>query len=102
MHLLPSLGKRSKNTLNEYNMEDGEIESSNLFIQREREVRMKYILKQLQGLCTTQEARTSLWEWQLLFARKQKVEALLPPGGKMKDDKGGWVSRMGRAIIGGG
>jgi hypothetical protein len=63
---------------------------------------MKRVFRDLEALCATTEAKKSLWEWQLTYARQEQDEALLPAGGKMTDDKGGWVSRMGRAIIGSG
>lgn len=35
---------------------------------------------------------------QLHFARTSKNEKLLPDGGKMVNERGSWVSRMGKAI----
>jgi hypothetical protein len=52
----------------------------------------------LQALCTTNEAKNSLWQFQLLFARMEGKPKLLPSGGKMSDERGGWVSRVGRAM----
>jgi hypothetical protein len=63
---------------------------------------MKHVFRDLEALCVTTEAKKSLWEWQLTYARQEKIEALLPTGGRMSEVRGGWVSRMGRAIIGSG
>lgn len=52
----------------------------------------------LQALCTTNEAKNSLWQFQLLFARMEGKPKLLPTGGKMSDERAGWVSRVGRAM----
>lgn len=57
--------------------------------------------RHLQSLCTTNEARRSLWEFQLRFARSARKPHLLPRGGKMVDDRGNWFGRVGRAMVGG-
>jgi hypothetical protein len=54
----------------------------------------------LQALCTTNEARQSLWNFQLLFARMRDKPNLLPKGGKMTDDHGSWIGRVSRAMAG--
>jgi hypothetical protein len=54
----------------------------------------------LQALCTTNEARKSLWNFQLLFARMRDKPNLLPKGGKMTDDRGSWIGRVSRAMTG--
>lgn len=58
--------------------------------------RDRRVFAHLEGLCTTDEARASLYEFQEAFARRHKKEWLLPRGGTM-DPKGkgkGWVGRM--------
>jgi hypothetical protein len=55
----------------------------------------------LQSLCTTNEARRSLWEFQLHLARIKGKPNLLPRGGKMVEERGSWFGRVGRAIVGG-
>ena len=42
----------------------------------------------LQSLCVTNEAKQSLWDFQLRFARERKMEACLPDGGKMEPSHG--------------
>jgi hypothetical protein len=54
----------------------------------------------LQSLCTNNESRRSLWEFQLQFARIKGKPDLLPKGGKMVDERGGWLGRVGRAMVG--
>ncbi|KAI1416382.1 hypothetical protein F5Y13DRAFT_177531 [Hypoxylon sp. FL1857] len=54
------------------------------------------IFMHLEGVCTTDDARDSLYDFQAAYARSQKKEWLLPRGGAM-DPKGkgkGWVGRM--------
>ncbi|OTA59719.1 hypothetical protein K449DRAFT_385036 [Hypoxylon sp. EC38] len=54
------------------------------------------IFAQLEALCTTDEARESLYEFQEAYARCHRKEWLLPRGGTL-DPKGkgkGWVGRM--------
>ena len=71
------------------------------FMKEEEEKRNKTVLLHLEALCVTNEARRSLWDWQLAYARTVRNEKYLPAGGRMTGEKGGWVSRMGRAISGG-
>lgn len=54
----------------------------------------------LQSLCTTNQARRSLWEFQLEFARIKGKPHLLPRGGKMVDDRSNWFGRVGKAMVG--
>ena len=71
-------------------------------VKEETERRAKRILLHLEAFCVTNDAKKSLWEWQLAYARTQRNEKYLPQGGRMVgEQKGGWVSRMGRAIGGG-
>jgi hypothetical protein len=67
------------------NIEDQDRRSSRVFLH-------------LQALCATNEAKKSLWEFQLLFARIEGKPKLLPSGGRMTDERSGWVSRVGRAV----
>jgi hypothetical protein len=69
------------------------------FLKDEEDRRSKRVFTHLEALCLTPEAKKSLWEWQLAYARKEKKEKLLPLGAKMTDDRNGWVSRVGRALI---
>jgi hypothetical protein len=72
------------------------------WMKEEEDKRTKKVLLHLEALCVTNDARKSLWEWQLAYARTARNEKFLPQGGRMVDqEKGGWVSRMGRAISGG-
>jgi hypothetical protein len=66
----------------------------------EQDKRSSQAFLHLQSLCTTNEARRSLWEFQLHFARIECKSYLLPKGGKMEDGRGGWLGRVGRAIVG--
>jgi len=61
--------------------------------------RLQRVFLHLQALCVTSDAKKSLWDWQLAFARIEQNETLLPTGGKM-EERPGWVSRVGRAFIG--
>lgn len=54
----------------------------------------------LQSLCTNNESRRSLWEFQLQFARIRGKPHLLPEGGKMSEDRRGWFGRLGKAMAG--
>lgn len=54
----------------------------------------------LQGLCTTSEARKSLWEFQLLFARMEGKPHLLPSGGKMAGELVGLAGLAGLWLVG--
>ncbi|KAI0839641.1 hypothetical protein F5Y06DRAFT_302842 [Hypoxylon sp. FL0890] len=60
--------------------------------------RDRRIFMHLEGLCTTDEARNSLYSFQEDYARRSKKEWLLPPRSAMDPkDKGkgkGWVGRM--------
>jgi hypothetical protein len=67
----------------------------------EQDKRSSRAFLHLQSLCTTNEARRSLWEFQLHFARIKGKSHLLPNGGKMMDDRGSWFGRVGRAMVGG-
>ncbi|KAN0117745.1 hypothetical protein V8E51_003722 [Hyaloscypha variabilis] len=49
--------------------------------------RCKRVFYTLQSLCVTDEAKHSLWGFQLRFARSRKMEACLPDGGAMEDVK---------------
>lgn len=81
----------------------GEIEDTcSAFLSEDRERRIKRVFLHLEVLCVTTEAKISLWEWQLAYARRERNETFLPNGGKMTNDRTGWVSRVGRAIIGSG
>jgi hypothetical protein len=72
------------------------------WMKEEDEKRTKKVLLHLEALCVTNDAKKSLWEWQLAYARTARNEKFLPQGGRMIDqEKGGWVNRMGRAISGG-
>jgi hypothetical protein len=101
-----TLGKSRDKTKREYCItKDDEIDiidTCNAFMTEDGERRIKRVLLHLGGLCLTTEAKRSLWGWQLAFARHERNEKLLPVGGKMTDERTGWVSRMGRAIIGSG
>jgi hypothetical protein len=70
-------------------------------IAEDEERRTKKVFLHLEALCVTNEAKKSLWEWQLAFARRMGNEKFLPSGGKMVDERAGWVSRVGRALSGG-
>ncbi|KAK0615646.1 hypothetical protein B0T17DRAFT_349799 [Bombardia bombarda] len=51
------------------------------------EHRCRRVLHHLHALCTTDEARRSLWLWQQNFARTTKRPNLLPTGGTMSEAK---------------
>jgi len=64
--------------------------------------RSKRVFVRLEALCATNEARKSLYDWQVQFARIMENEALLPHGATMTDKiPVNWVGRMGRAFSGG-
>jgi hypothetical protein len=68
----------------------------------EEEKRNKKVLLHLDALCVSNDAKKSLWEWQLAYARTARNEKYLPQGGRMVgQEKGGWVSRMGWMVNGG-
>jgi hypothetical protein len=67
------------------------------------EKRLQRVFLHLQAQCVTAEAKHSLWEWQLAYARIEKNKKLLPARGKMTDDmfeRTGWVSRVGKVFMG--
>jgi hypothetical protein len=76
-------------------------EDIDMFMKEEEEKRNKKVLLHLKALCVTNEARKSLWEWQLGYARAARNEKYLPAGGRMIGGKGGWASKMGRVLSGG-
>jgi hypothetical protein len=83
---------------------DGERKSQSAIdrsLAEDEERRTKKVFLHLEALCVTNEAKKSLWEWQLGFARQMGNEKFLPTGGKMVDERGGWVSRVGRVLSGG-
>lgn len=67
---------------------------------REEEERNKRVLSHLEALCVTNEARRSLWEFQLGYARAARNVKYLPFGGRMAGERTGWASRMGRVMSG--
>ena len=95
-------GKGKRNSYSE--QQDGDRRSQSAIdrsIAEDEERRTKKVLLHLEALCITNEAKKSLWEWQLEFARQAGNEKFLPTGGKMVDERAGWVSRVGRALSGG-
>ncbi|KAK0644052.1 hypothetical protein B0T16DRAFT_417055 [Cercophora newfieldiana] len=60
--------------------------------------RRRRVFVQLESFCTTDEARCSLHSWQQGFARHEKCDSLLPPGGTMHSPQrkvsGGIVSKL--------
>lgn len=64
----------------------------------EQDKRSSRAFHHLQSLCATNEAKKSLWEFQLRFARIESKPHLLPKGGKMEDGRGGWLGRVGKAM----
>jgi hypothetical protein len=80
--------------------EDSFHNTTEKFLKEEDDRRSKRVFMHLEALCHTNDAKRSLWEWQLTFARIEKKEKLLPHGGRMTDTKDDWVSRVGRALIG--
>ncbi|KAE9377281.1 hypothetical protein N431DRAFT_463057 [Stipitochalara longipes BDJ] len=56
--------------------------------------RCKRVFYTLQSLCVTDEAKHSLWGFQLRFARLRKMEACLPDGGTMEPVKGSPWTRL--------
>src|SRR5208282_653547 len=73
--------------------------SSVKFVIEDEEKRCKRVFIHLEALCVTNEARESLWKWQLQYARQIGSENLLPSGGKLAtDEKVGWIGRVGRVI----
>lgn len=64
----------------------------------EHDKRSSRAFHHLQSLCATNEAKKSLWEFQLHFARIERKPHLLPKGGKMEDGRGGWLGRVGKAM----
>lgn len=95
----PTMGKRGRDNIKvEENVEIEDV--CNDYMNTNSDRRIQQVFAKLQTLCMTSKARKSLWEWQQAYARHEKNETLLPIGGKMENDRPGWVSRMGRAIIG--
>jgi hypothetical protein len=74
------------------------LTKGDLVMMEDENRRCKRVFIHLQALCVTDEAEESLWHWQLLYARLQRNEKLLPSGGRMRVDSGGWMSRVGRAM----
>lgn len=101
---LPTLEKSNgKTTKQERVTNFEEIEDTcSAFISEDQGKCIRRVFVHLEALCVTSEAKKSLWEWQLAYARQEQSEYLLPSGGKMTDDRTGWVSRMSRAIRGSG
>jgi hypothetical protein len=62
------------------------------------ENRMARVFIHLQALCTTNEAKKSLWQFQLYYARIENNPQFLPSGGKMTN---GFLGRMSRSVVGG-
>ena len=61
----------------------------------DEENRCSRIFSHLESLCATAEARRSLHEFQLAYARRTGFAGLLPRGARMDDLKtGGFVSRL--------
>lgn len=69
------------------------------FLTEDNNQRMKRAFVHLEAYCMTPDAKKSLWEWQLRYARLEQNEKLLPVGGKMSEN-GSWVRRMGKAFAG--
>ena len=65
----------------------------------EKDKRSSRAFLHLKSVCTTSEARRSLWEFQLYFARIECKPHLLPKGGQMEDSRGGWFGRVGKAMV---
>lgn len=63
--------------------------------------RCRRVIVNLEGLCMTEEALRSLYDWQEDFARRTKREGLLPPGASIRDPRqsrktgSGLVGRLG-------
>ncbi|KAI1111452.1 hypothetical protein F5Y14DRAFT_308161 [Nemania sp. NC0429] len=53
----------------------------------DEDTRCRRVFSHLDGLCTTNEARTSLRQWQQTYARRMDKESLLPEGGTMESSK---------------
>jgi hypothetical protein len=64
---------------------------------RDDDAQSRRIFKRLQALCTTDEARESLFQWQQSYARRNNRPNLLPEGGTMsKGLVSKWFSSHGR------
>jgi hypothetical protein len=73
-------------------------------MQKEDKERARKALSHLEMLCVTEEAKKSLWDWQVAQARTTGKEHFLPECGVMFDAPkkvAGWAGRMGRAMSGG-
>jgi hypothetical protein len=81
--------------------EDGTdlIDTCSAFLTEDGDRRMQRVFIHLETLCITSDAKKSLWDWQLAYARKERNEKLLPTGGKMSEERS-WVSRMGKVFSG--
>lgn len=58
---------------------------------RDEDIQDRRIFKHLEALCTTNDARASLSQWQQTYARRRNRPSLLPQGGTMSDK--GFVSK---------
>ncbi|KAF4636299.1 hypothetical protein G7Y89_g1774 [Cudoniella acicularis] len=78
-----------------YDSLDTERLQSSLYLEDDSDKRYIKAFDHLRNLCMTDEARKSLWEFQLQYARTQNNPRLLPVGGSMKD---GWISRLATSM----
>ncbi|KAJ8122578.1 hypothetical protein ONZ43_g1266 [Nemania bipapillata] len=67
----------------------------------DEENRSRRVFLHLDALCTTNEARTSLRQWQQAYARRVGKESLLPEGGTMRETTRE-LTWVGRLLIGSG
>jgi len=75
------------------------------FFEEDNEVTICRVFMHLEHLCVTDEAKSSLWEWQQHYARVHQNPRFLPFGGKMTEqveEKENWVNRLGRVVTNSG
>jgi hypothetical protein len=77
-------------------LDDNRLGSS-IYLQEDAEKRSRRAFNTLYTYCMNNEAKKSLWDFQLLYARKHDSPNLLPVGGSIKD---GWMTRLTRGAKG--
>jgi hypothetical protein len=100
--LVTAAGSSARATSNRVDREDSwhSIATPNAALLSDDDNRCRRVFLHLEALCTTHEARSSLYAWQQGYARQTGREALLPRGGSMVDKAGGGL--VTRLFSGGG